>query len=137
MIRGDDHGMWFGKGGAKLPGAGDAFLVPLGEGRFSFCWVVGFAEKQQSIERGVAQEIDVITLASAKWVGTEPPTAADLARPELLVKTYWKSQGHPQLDGPLVTMESRPVPKKFRPLGKVGRAAGLRGHGFAEPLRDW
>lgn len=101
-----------GKRGARLPAAGQAFLVPLGKGHFSFCWVV-------PLPKSAYTEFDVdgtFTLASATWVGTEPPTPAELARPKVLVNTCpgaWK--------GPCVTMESRPVPNKFRPLGKVAR----------------
>ena len=36
--------MWKSTKGKPLPAEGEVFLVPLGRGHFSFCWVAGHAE---------------------------------------------------------------------------------------------
>ncbi len=53
------------EGQAGLPTAGEVFLVPLGHGLLSFCWVAGHAE--------VLNGGDFITYAMAAWSGKKPP----------------------------------------------------------------
>ncbi len=69
--------MWKSTKGKPLPTAGEAFLVPLGHGLFSFCWVAGHAE--------VLNGGDFITYAMATWVGKKPPEESDLETREILL----------------------------------------------------
>ncbi len=112
--------MWKGIDGEPLPAAGDAFLIPVARGVWSFCWVVGFAEKGQMWHRRRKEsiEVDYYYLAGASWFGAEPPTARDLERPTVLKPTY---AGH--LDAMVVAKAATQPPKKFPAIGKVGRAS--------------
>ena len=112
--------MWKDVDGEALPEEGDAFLVPIGGCAYSFCWVVGFAEKgvMWHSRRKESVSVDYYYLAGASWFGTEPPTARDLARPTVLKPTYPR-----HVHSVVVAKEATQPPKKFRPLGKVGRAA--------------
>ena len=106
---------WIGKNGERMPELGDAFLIPLGKGAFTFCWVAGHAQRASRISKGKVFESDVVILACARWIGRAPPTAADLEAPEVLEVTF---DGRPR---PLVMMCEAAPPKKLRAVGKVVR----------------
>lgn len=125
--------MWKSTKGKPLPSAGEVFLVPLGHGLFSFCWVAGHAE--------VLNGGDFITYAMATWVGKKPPTNADLDARKVLVLTEPGEEGNPH-----VRKMSEAPPRSWKRLGAIADPA----RGVPEPisytacesfawvaLRDW
>jgi hypothetical protein len=132
--------IWRAADGAMLPGEGEAFLFSAAKGVFTFCWVVGHAGRGDAIVRGKGvMPFDRIALACAKWFGKKPPTADDLAAPEVLVTTFWESRT-PQNVRPLIQAAVKPPPKSFKPIGKVGRAkVSLEklSHGGWEAIARW
>lgn len=98
--------MWRSTKGKPLPEAGEVFLAPLGRGLFSFCWVVGHAER---LNGG-----DFLTFAFASWVGRKPPTPADIEAREVLVMQQGPDTGKPH-----VRKLSEPPPKSWKRLGRV------------------
>lgn len=98
--------MWKSTKGKPLPNAGEVFLVPLGHGLFSFCWVAGHAE--------VSNGGDFITYAMATWVGTKPPTEADLDAREVLVLSEPGEQGNAH-----VRKMCEAPPRSWKRLGTI------------------
>lgn len=97
---------WRSTNGRPLPDAGEVFLAPLGRGLYSFCWVVGHAER---LNGG-----DFLTFAFASWVGRRPPTPAEIDAREVLVLHQGPDTGKPH-----VRKLSEPPPKRWKQLGAV------------------
>lgn len=102
--------MWKSTKGKPLPSAGEVFLVPLGHGLFSFCWVAGHAE--------VLNGGDFITYAMATWVGKKPPTGADLDARKVLVLSEPGEKGNPH-----VRKMSEAPPRSWKRLGTISEPA--------------
>ncbi|MBL0215799.1 MAG: hypothetical protein IPQ07_18205 [Myxococcales bacterium] len=96
--------------GKPLPASGEVFLVPLGHGLFSFCWVAGHAE--------VLNGGDFITYAMATWVGKKPPLESDLDAREVLMLSQPGEEGKPH-----VRKMSEAPPRSWKRLGTISSPA--------------
>lgn len=87
--------------------AGDAFLLPLEDGRFGLCRVLRCEDAELEIQRGALIELSA-------WIGAEPPDLDDPALREPLLLTHHLYQGDPQR-----IWETEPPPRSFRRLGQI------------------
>jgi hypothetical protein len=97
------------KGASTRVKAGDAFLMPLPDGRFGFCHVFYVPVKGDNpLLRGH------IMVETSAWTGTEPPDLNDLRLREVHVNTHHNS-------GPNVwrVMVRGPAPESFKRLGTI------------------
>src|SRR5262249_17625086 len=98
-----------GKTRSPRPQPGDAFLMPLGDGRFGFCHVIHVPSRVfGSPRRGW---VDVET---SSWIGEEAPDLNDPRLREPLVQTHHGN-------GPNIwrVVVSGPPPDTFRRLGTI------------------
>src|SRR5207245_4636950 len=93
-----------------LPNVGDAFLMPLSDGRYGVCRVL---RQYRPGERKRQGDIHVLVAASS-WIGTEAPDMSDPQLREILVLS------HHSYDNQInVNWVSDPVPESFVPLGAI------------------
>jgi len=101
--------------------------VPVKKGVYSFCWVVGHAEKMQwwNKRQKRAVEVDVITIALASWFGEAPPTAEDLSKPNVLAPKHPGS-----IYKIVVTKTPLLPPKAYTPIGRVKTVGKHTANGY-------
>ncbi|MDR3635089.1 MAG: hypothetical protein P4L84_14890 [Isosphaeraceae bacterium] len=104
-----------GKAQTSLPKPGDAFLMPLADGRFGFCHVTGLPT------RGIGLAVrGGIVVETSSWVGEEAPDLNDPRLREVLVQTH-----HGWGPNTWRVMVRGPAPDSFQRLGTIEpRAAG-------------
>jgi hypothetical protein len=101
----------------SLPAVGDAFRVPLGDGMYTFCWVVRVFDRREVYGDRLTGPWGIV-IAAARWTGRGRPTQAELdarevcmAPPPLVVVAQvapskrWPKLGkvtNPHLDAPLL-----------------------------------
>ncbi|MBT3202182.1 MAG: hypothetical protein HN350_19945 [Phycisphaerales bacterium] len=93
-----------------LPEDGEAFAVPLADGRYSVCRVLCHAEGEQARHFG---EPSVLVACSA-WIGSEIPDVDDPELRSILHLTHHTWPGDPEL-----LWLSDPVPEEFVPIGSI------------------
>jgi hypothetical protein len=96
---------------AELPAPGDAFVMPLADGRFGVCRVLRRASDEETTRRGAPS----ILVAASAWIGDTPPPDVHergLALP--LILTHHSFQGRAEI----LWVTDAP-PDTFRPLGTI------------------
>jgi hypothetical protein len=94
----------------QLPSQGDAFAVPLADGRYSVCRVILDASSEAARQNKSA----CVLVASSAWIGAEVPKCDDPALRPILCLTHHASDGERVL-----LWVSDPVPAEFIPLGRI------------------
>lgn len=120
-----------------LPSQGDAFAVPLADGRYSVCRVVFDATSEAARQ----WKCHIVLVVGSQWIGSEIPKADD---PSLLPILHMNHHSWNQLNTVWV---SEPVPDAFIPIGKIPPTASdleIDGRTFGgwemmalEPLAQW
>lgn len=116
-----------------LPQAGDAFLMPLLDGRFGVCRVLWASTPEQARTYGAPHAL----VAGSPWIGTAAPDLREPALREIQQLTHHAWNG--QLNMNVVTA---PPPAEFRKLGVIEPTAAEQalkcpasgGWSFAGPL---
>jgi hypothetical protein len=93
-----------------LPAPGDAFVMPLADGRFGVCRVLraGPTEDPQALGAGC------VLVGATAWIGTAPPDPADPQLRSLLVLEHHRWDRHLQ-----ILWVGEPPPATFRRLGVI------------------
>lgn len=94
----------------KLPAEGDAFAVPLDDGRYSVCRVLLDADSESAKE----WKSGCVLVACSSWIGNELPSADDPALRPILHLTHHSWSGVPE-----VFWISDSVPDEFVPIGSI------------------
>lgn len=94
----------------QLPAAGDAFAVPLDDGRYSVCRVLLDAESEPAKQWKSAS----VLVACSAWIGSEIPNADDPALRPILNLTHHAWTGKRE-----VLWISDTVPDEFIPIGSI------------------
>lgn len=87
--------------------AGDAYLLPLADGRFGLCRVLRTQDAGLGIKRGALVELSA-------WIGAEAPALDDLALREPLLETH-----HSHAGSPARIWETDPPPPSLQLLGSI------------------
>lgn len=95
----------------RLPAPGDAFAVPLADGRYSVCRVLHTDTSKGSRK---APTSPCVLVACSKWIGDEIPNVKDRKLRPILRLTHHSWRG----DHEIVWISSS-VPKEFIPIGKI------------------
>lgn len=90
-----------------LPNAGDAFAVPLEDGRYSVCRVLADRITRPKLS------IDAVLVASSAWIGSEIPSVDNPELRPILKLT------HHSWDKEKIAWISDPVPDTFIPIGTI------------------
>jgi hypothetical protein len=98
-----------GKARSPLPKPGDAFLMPLPDGRFGFCHVLDVPSRVIGLPA-----TGVIAVEISSWIGEEAPDLNDPRLREVLVQTH-----HGWGPNPWRVMVRGPAPDSFRRLGTI------------------
>ncbi|HYH67205.1 MAG TPA: hypothetical protein VD866_21090 [Urbifossiella sp.] len=98
------------KKSTKLPSPGDAFAVPLEDGRYSVCRVILDA----SSDAARRWNTNGVLVACSAWVGSELPRPDDPALRPILRRTHHSWTGALEM-----AWISEPVPRGFIPLGRI------------------
>jgi hypothetical protein len=93
-----------------LPGVGEAFLMPLADGRFGVCRVLRLCQPEEAKILGEGGML----VAGSAWVGTEAPDVNDLRLREILVLSH-----HAHENSPNVLWVFDPPPAGFQKLGVI------------------
>ena len=93
-----------------LPAPGEAFLMPLADGRFGVCRVLRHSSAAELKYQGVLSAL----VAPSTWIGAEPPDIDDPQLGAILLLNHhaWKND-------PAILWVSEPVPESFRRLGRI------------------
>lgn len=93
-----------------LPGRGDAFLVPLPDGRYGVCRVIRESSPAETRDFGTG----CVLIAASPWIGeTTPKLTEPLLRQILILKHHkWE-------DTPAVQWVQYPVPPDFSRIGII------------------
>jgi hypothetical protein len=94
----------------SLPKPGDAFLVPLADGRFGLCRVLRRLPPEGQEKKG---DLRKVLVAGSPWIGDEPP---DLDDPRLREILEIKYQG---VESRQLYWVASPPPDSFRRLGTI------------------
>lgn len=94
----------------RLPTQGDAFAVPLDDGRYSVCRVILDA----SSEAAKRWKSKCVLVACSAWIGTAIPKSDDPALRPVLCLTHHSWAGKREM-----VWISDPVPDGFIPLGRI------------------
>jgi hypothetical protein len=92
-----------------LPKPGDAFLMPLGDGRFGVCRVL----RENTAEERKGHGCPQVLVAGSPWIGTAAP---DLGNPQL---RQIQKLTHHSWNDPNLLWVSDPPPGSFRRLGVI------------------
>jgi len=95
--------------GRLLPKPGDAYLMPLPDGRLGVCRVI----KRHAGEGGGTHPDSFLVVASP-WIGTAPPEVSDTRLKTILVLTHHSKRVRPEA---MWTVD--PLPDSFRLLGEI------------------
>jgi len=93
-----------------LPSQGDAFAVPLDDGRYSVCRVILDA----SSDAAKRWNVTGVLVACSEWIGSEVPRPDDPALRPILCRTHHSWAGAREM-----AWISEPVPHEFIPLGRI------------------
>jgi hypothetical protein len=94
---------------AVLPGQGEAFLMPLPDGRYSVCRVIRQSDPEEEKRHGVRALV-----AASSWIGEEAPDVNEPLLRDIL------ALNHHAWDNRLeVLWVSDPIPSFFRRLGTI------------------
>lgn len=96
------------KKNVPLPKAGDAFAVPLEDGRYSVCRVLIDRESYPNLS------IDAVLCVGSSWIGDDIPEANNPALRSILILNH-----HSFNDQPLAQWTGDPVPEEFVPIGTI------------------
>jgi hypothetical protein len=99
---------------SDLPQPGEAFLMPLDDGRFGVCRVLRHSTEAEEKRQGAPHAL----AAASSWIGSEPPEIDDPRLRDLLILTHHSFTGRPE-----ILWISEPVPTSFRPLGVIEPSA--------------
>jgi hypothetical protein len=94
----------------QLPSQGDAFAVPLADGRYGACRVILDASSEAARQKKFA----CVLVASSAWIGAEIPKCDDPALRPILCLTHHSHSGQREL-----IWINDPVPAGFVPLGRI------------------
>jgi len=94
----------------QLPAEGDAFAVPLDDGRYSVCRVLLDADSEPAKD----WKFDCVLVACSEWIGSEIPKADDPALRPILHLTHHSWSGKRE-----VLWISDSVPDEFVPIGLI------------------
>lgn len=121
-----------------LPSQGDAFAVPLADGRYSVCRVI----LDNDSEAARRTKSSNVLVACSQWVGSEIPKADDPSLLPILCLTHHAWKGKPE-----ILWISEPVPETFIPIGRIPpaeselsivcNAFGGWGSMTVQPLLQW
>jgi hypothetical protein len=95
---------------AVLPSRGDAFLMPLPDGRYGVCRVIRRSTPQEEKILGEGY----VLVAASSWIGKTTPDVAEPRLREILLLNHhaWKNK-------PEVNWVSDPIPDSYRRFGAV------------------
>ncbi len=122
----------------QLPAAGDAFAVPLDDGRYFVCRVILDADSEPAKQWKSA----CVLVACSAWIGTEIPSADEPALRPILRLTHHSWPGNRE-----VLWVSDSVPDEFILIGQIqptSEERGIRSGSFGDwsslaiqPLAQW
>src|SRR5262249_17341571 len=101
----------------SLPNPGDAFLMPLEDGRYGVCRVLRRPTSEEAKFHGAG----CVLVAASPWIGDAAPDLNDPRLRQIHVLTH-----HNWGKTPDVNWVSYPVPKSFRLLGTIAPSAAER-----------
>jgi hypothetical protein len=93
----------------QLPKAGEAFLMPLEDGRYGLCRVLRESTEKEAREYGAPY----VLVAASPWIGTGPPDLADPVLREIQHLT------HHSWNNPNLNVVTQPPPEAFRKVGVI------------------
>jgi hypothetical protein len=92
-----------------LPQPGDAFLMPLDDGRFGVCRMLWESTEQQATEYGAPH----VLVAASSWIGTQMPDLDDPLLREIQQLT------HHSWNNPNMNRVTQPPPESFQKIGVI------------------
>src|SRR5262245_28462810 len=97
-------------GKVALPNPGDAFLMPVEDGRFGVCRVLRHGARENWLANGGSG----VLAAASSWIGRQPPDVSDLRLREILVLNHhaWKNVKE-------MNWVNDPAPPSFRYIGVI------------------
>jgi hypothetical protein len=95
---------------AVLPNRGDAFVVPLPDGRYGACRVI----RRGATDAAKRKDDDRILVAASSWIGQDVPDMKEPRLREILVLTH-----HSWENSPVVHWVDDRVPDSFKGLGTI------------------
>lgn len=97
------------KSDSALPKPGEAFLMPLADGRFGFCHVIGVPERVLG-----KRNTDKVAIETSAWIGDAVPDLNDPKLRKVLVQTH-----HGWGPNKWRVMVRGPAPDSFQRLGAI------------------
>ena len=93
-----------------LPGRGDAFLMPLPDGRLGICRVI----RRSTAEEQKRQGLPHVLVTASSWIGSEAPNIEEPSLREVLILTHYAHKGLPEY-----IWVSDPLPESYVLLGCI------------------